>query len=202
MVVDNVDLSVLRSYDPDFSPPSTPDASDSESEHSLPSRPSTPPNPSIYALIHPAFFNPPRLPTDDFTWVCPVDDCHYRIAMLNLTEENCAKLDPDDAQRLKAGNWRFREIWVQGCFRWMVSCHFEDHLDKEGIVVGEDVSDRRYIEYVPSLINAGDTRRDDRNGNIPGIMRIPLGRPLALYNKGLGRIRSRRKATDWGILNS
>ncbi|EED83933.1 predicted protein [Postia placenta Mad-698-R] len=138
MVVDNVDLSVLRSYDPDFSPPSTPDASDSESEHSLPSRPSTPPNPSIYALIHPAFFNPPRLPTDDFTWVCPVDDCHYRIAMLNLTEGNCAKLDPDDAQRLKAGNWRFREIWVQGCFRWMVSCHFEDHLDKEGIVVGED----------------------------------------------------------------
>ncbi|PCH33651.1 hypothetical protein WOLCODRAFT_93906 [Wolfiporia cocos MD-104 SS10] len=129
-----VDQSVSRSYDVDFSPPSSSPASPSSS---VPSRSATPPNPEIISLIPPALLHRPALPRADFTWSCPARDCLHEICLLNLTEADCRPLDEDAIRRFRAGGWRLQDAWVQECFQAMVSAHYEDHLDQLGIEMRE-----------------------------------------------------------------
>ncbi|KAI0932185.1 hypothetical protein AcW1_000626 [Taiwanofungus camphoratus] len=127
------DPTTLRTYDPDFSPVSTPPASPSSSSASLPSRPSTPPDPAIKALIPSAIMHKPLLTSTDFSWVCPVPHCHYEIDLMNPSEPNCRGLLQEDVKKLRSGNWGLRKKWLRRCFQAMVSTHYEDHLSELGI---------------------------------------------------------------------
>ncbi|KZT02701.1 uncharacterized protein LAESUDRAFT_815129 [Laetiporus sulphureus 93-53] len=148
--VENLDASTLVHYDSDFSPPSTPPASPSSSEASLPSRSSTPYNPEIIALIPAALYHRPMLPSTDFTWICPIDDCYYEIQLLDLTDENCKGLVADDTRRLKTHKWHLREEWVQSCFYRMVSVHFEEHLTNLGITMIRENNMPKFVWMNPA----------------------------------------------------
>ncbi|KAI0825115.1 hypothetical protein BC628DRAFT_1375590 [Trametes gibbosa] len=134
-----VDDTVLRTYDLDFSPESTPPGSPSSSSSGcLPSRAPSPVDPSLAALVPSAFLRPPQ-PTATFRWVCTEPGCAFMIDLLNLTD---ADLDPagdrissDERRRLKSKRWTVRDEWVGDAFGYMVGAHQEKHLEERGVKV-------------------------------------------------------------------
>ncbi|KAI8995646.1 hypothetical protein BD414DRAFT_248441 [Trametes punicea] len=126
-----VDDTMLRTYDPDFSPASTPPGSPSSSSSGLPSRPVSPVDPALAARIPSEFFVPPQV-TATFQWVCPVRGCGYLIDLLHLTEENLETEDitEEEKRRLKDKSWNIREDWVREAFGYMVDKHLARHLDE------------------------------------------------------------------------
>ncbi|EMD42061.1 hypothetical protein CERSUDRAFT_120898, partial [Gelatoporia subvermispora B] len=116
-------------FDPDFSPPSTSDASFSDS---LPSRSSTPTDPALLGQYPTALMQPPALPAS-FIWACPLHLCTYRLDLTNPSNENLRGLLPHDKQRLVAGGWKLSDSWVDDCFLRMVSLHYEKHEEEMGI---------------------------------------------------------------------
>ncbi|KAH9950350.1 hypothetical protein B0H21DRAFT_723022 [Amylocystis lapponica] len=130
------DEPAARTYDSDFSPASTPPYSPSSS--SAASRPPTPPNPEVMRLIPVEFFYPPLLPTGSMRWFCPVRDCSYMLDLLALSAEDVAPLSAEEAQRLRAGGWFLRDVWVIQCFDTMVSAHYMDHLDRSGLMLCQE----------------------------------------------------------------
>ncbi|CDO71581.1 hypothetical protein BN946_scf184911.g51 [Trametes cinnabarina] len=126
-----VDETMLRTYDSDFSPASTPPGSPSSSSSGLPSRPPSPVDPALAARIPSEFFVLPQV-TATFQWVCPVERCGYLIDLLHLTEENLDTEDitEDEKRRLKSRSWNIREDWVRDAFGYMVDKHLFQHLDE------------------------------------------------------------------------
>ncbi|OJT15824.1 hypothetical protein TRAPUB_3422 [Trametes pubescens] len=134
-----IDDTYLRTYDPDFSPVSTPPGSPSSaSSIGLPSRPASPIDPNLAALIPSAYFHPPQ-PTPTLKWVCEIDGCGYLIDLLRLTDANLdlagELITPDERMRLKGKSWTIRETWARDAFGYMVSAHREEHLEKWGFKV-------------------------------------------------------------------
>jgi hypothetical protein len=118
----------MASYDSDFSEPSTPPASDSDSAPEDI-------DPELVAQIPRCLYFDPVLPDAGFTWYCPVPpSCEYTIDMLALTDENLKPVRPHDALFLKSKKWSsLREPKVVELFYIMVSQHYHEHLEKQGI---------------------------------------------------------------------
>lgn len=141
-----VDDTYLRTYDPDFSPVSTPPGSPSSaSSIGLPSRPASPFDPNLAALIPSAYFHPPQ-PTATLKWVCEIDGCGYLIDLLRLTDANLDLagdlITPDERLRLKGKSWHIREPWARDAFGYMVSAHREEHMESWGfkvVIEGKEV---------------------------------------------------------------
>ncbi|EIW64656.1 uncharacterized protein TRAVEDRAFT_68417 [Trametes versicolor FP-101664 SS1] len=134
-----VDDTYLRTYDPDFSPVSTPPGSPSSaSSIGLPSRPASPIDPNLAALIPSAYFHPPQ-PTATLKWVCEIEGCGYLIDLLRLTDANIDLagdlITPDERLRLKGKSWHIRESWARDAFGYMVSAHREEHMESWGFKV-------------------------------------------------------------------
>ncbi|KAI0361596.1 hypothetical protein OH77DRAFT_1390516 [Trametes cingulata] len=127
-----VDDTRLRTYDPDFSPASTPPGSPSSSSSGFPSRPVSPLDPDLAALIPPEFTVPPQV-TATLRWMCTMPNCGYQIDLLNLTDENLAtdQITEDDKRRLRSKNWNVGEAWVREAFGYMVDVHWEWHLRED-----------------------------------------------------------------------
>ncbi|KAH9835538.1 uncharacterized protein C8Q71DRAFT_907987 [Rhodofomes roseus] len=124
-------------YDPDFSPPSSAPASDWDSDDSRPSRPLTPLDPEIAKVVPAAIFYQPMLPDASFIWLCPVEDCDYRLSLLELNEEHYGHLTRECVRSFKKGRWQLSEQWVQRAFMQLVSKHYEDHLERVGVIMHE-----------------------------------------------------------------
>ncbi|PSS37754.1 hypothetical protein PHLCEN_2v447 [Hermanssonia centrifuga] len=123
------------SYDSEFSEHSQ--ASDPPSSDSDDSPPPSPPSPTLLAQIPPELMRPLELPAFGFTWYCPVARCHYKVDLLNPTEENCRGIEAVDVHELKHGKWSMSTPQVQLIFERMVSVHYGDHLSRSGIIVSE-----------------------------------------------------------------
>ncbi|KAH9849742.1 hypothetical protein C2E23DRAFT_932451 [Lenzites betulinus] len=143
-----VDDTMLRTYDLDFSPESTPPGSPSSaSSGGLPSRAPSPVDPRLAALIPASYLQPPQ-PTATYKWACPEDGCAFMIDLLNLTD---ADLDPagdsisaDERRRLKSKQWNVHEEWAREAFGYMVGVHQKRHLEERGVTVemhGKEVGD-------------------------------------------------------------
>lgn len=57
------------------------------------------------------------------------------IDLLSLTPENRRGIPKEDIRRLETGGWNLSDAWVLRCFGLMVSKHWREHLDQQGIVV-------------------------------------------------------------------
>ncbi|KAI0639421.1 hypothetical protein C8Q77DRAFT_1081053 [Trametes polyzona] len=130
-----LDDTVLRTYDPDFSPVSTPPGSPSSaSSDGPPSRPVSPADPDLIALIPTEFLHPPQ-PSATFKWAC--GHCGYTIDLLRLTDENLDLagdlISGDGRRRLKANAWSIRDAWACRAFAYMVDGHREKHFDELGL---------------------------------------------------------------------
>lgn len=114
-------------YDPDFSPPSTPDPSGSEYEKP------TSIDPELKTILPTCFFEPPVL-TSSFKWCCQVPDCNYLIDFFNLTDENVTGLAGDYVSWLRKLEYgSLPSLHVEKAFYHMVDQHFMAHMNKWGV---------------------------------------------------------------------
>nr|VWO96736.1 Hemagglutinin-like protein [Ganoderma boninense] len=131
-----VDLSMMRTYDPDFSPPST----TLGSPVSPPSRPGTPTDPSLLEALPLEMFHPPNV-NSLLIWPCPWKGCFHLIDLLHLTNEDLdhPEIPEEDKRRLRSKNvsWDGNDIWARDAFAYMVDKHHRWHLEELGIAIGE-----------------------------------------------------------------
>lgn len=140
----DVDPTMMRTYDPDFSPAST----TLGSPISGPSRPSTPVDPELLASLPPELWNPPNV-SALLMWTCPWNGCFYTIDLLHLTDEDMdhPAISEDDKRRFRNqdASWDSDDVWAREAFAYMADKHHFWHLDQAGIdvdVTGDRVSAR------------------------------------------------------------
>ena len=135
-----VDETMLRTYDPDFSPQST----TLGSPVSDPSRPSTPIDPDLLALLPSQLWQPPNVNSLQI-WTCPWKGCFHVIDLLHLTDEDMdhPEITDEDKQRLERKQWSRSDVWAREALGYMVDKHHLWHFDDAGIdfdMVGGRVS--------------------------------------------------------------
>ncbi|KAI0365265.1 hypothetical protein BV20DRAFT_1046830 [Pilatotrama ljubarskyi] len=168
-----VDDTRLRTYDPDFSPASTPPGSPSSSSSGLPSRSPSPVDPDLSALIPSDFLVPPQV-TATFRWACTMPNCAYQIDLLHLTDENLASsehITEDEKRRLRSKMWNVREPWVREAFGYMVDAHWERHL-REDFGIRFEVQGKTF--KLSSIHPPETLRRTGRLRNIKKDNRRPI----------------------------
>ncbi|KAM5536202.1 hypothetical protein V8D89_010101 [Ganoderma adspersum] len=131
-----VDVSMMRTYDPDFSPPST----TLGSPISSPSRPGTPTDPSLLRVLPLEMFHPPNV-NSLLIWPCPWEGCFHLIDLLHLTNEDLdhPEISEGDKRRLqtKDVSWEGSDVQARDAFAYMVDKHHRWHLEELGIAVDE-----------------------------------------------------------------
>ena len=137
-----MDPTMMRTYDPDFSPPST----TLGSPVSSPSRPSTPVDPDLLASLPAELWHPPSL-SAPLKWTCPWNGCLHTIDLLHLTEEDMdhPAISEDDKERFRSqeASWDGGDMWARDAFAYMADKHHFWHLDRARIdveVIGGRVS--------------------------------------------------------------
>lgn len=131
-----VDVSMMRTYDPDFSPPST----TLGSPVSSPSRPGTPTDPSLLEVLPLEMFHPSNI-NSLLVWPCPWEGCFHLIDLLHLTNEDLdhPEISEEDKQRLQTEDvsWDGSDVRARDAFAYMVDKHHRWHLEELGIAVDE-----------------------------------------------------------------
>ncbi|TBU48316.1 hypothetical protein BD309DRAFT_854147 [Dichomitus squalens] len=125
------DEAMMRTYDPDFSPPSTTLGSPT----STPSRPSTPVDPDLLARLPSQLWYPPNV-NALLIWPCPWDGCSYTINLLHPKEEDMDHPDitEEDKQRFRSRTWKGpRDVRAREAFAYMVDKHHDYHFRELGI---------------------------------------------------------------------
>ena len=130
----DVDETMMRTYDPDFSPLST----TLGSPVSSPSRPSTPVDPNLLASLPPELWHPPNV-NSLLMWTCPWNDCLHTIDLLHPTDEDMdhQAISDDDRRRFRSqiASWDGGDVWARDAFAYMADKHHFWHLDQAGIDV-------------------------------------------------------------------
>lgn len=126
---------MMRTYDPDFSPPST----TLGSPVSTPSRPSTPIDPDLLAKIPPQVWRPPNV-NALLIWPCPWEGCFHTINLLRPTEEDMdhPEITEEDKQRFRNRTWKGpKDVRAREAFMYMVDKHHHQHFQELGIEFDE-----------------------------------------------------------------
>ncbi|KAI1797898.1 hypothetical protein LXA43DRAFT_969096 [Ganoderma leucocontextum] len=129
-----VDETMLRTYDPDFSPAST----TLGSPVSSPSRTSTPVDPDLLASLPAELWHPPNV-NALLIWTCPWNGCSHMIDLLHPTDEDMDHpAIPEDGKRRfqsQDASWDGSDVWARDAFGYMADKHHFWHLDQAGIDV-------------------------------------------------------------------
>ncbi|KAM5536201.1 hypothetical protein V8D89_010100 [Ganoderma adspersum] len=130
----DVDPTTMRTYDPDFSPPSTTLGSPVSSA----SRPNTPVDPDLLALLPAELWQPPNV-SALLRWTCPWNGCSHMIDLLHPTDEDMdhPAISEEDKQRFRnqEASWDGGDVWVRDVFAYMADKHHFWHLDQARIDV-------------------------------------------------------------------
>ncbi len=130
----DADETMMRTYDPDFSPPST----TLGSPISTPSRPSMPVDPDLFALLPAELWHPPNV-NALLIWTCPWNGCSHMIDLRHPTDEDMdhPQISEDDKRRFgsRDASWDGSDVWARDAFAYMADKHHFWHLDQAGIDV-------------------------------------------------------------------
>lgn len=126
---------MMRTYDPDFSPPST----TLGSPVSSPSRLSTPVDPNLLVSLPAELWHPPNVNGSTLTWACPWDGCSRKIDLLHPTDEDLdhPAISEEDKQRFRSqeASWDGGDVWARDAFAYMADKHHFWHLNQARIDV-------------------------------------------------------------------